>query len=86
MIDKLTVDLSTIKFDSIEVIYTGQSYSIYATNLNEGMTVSYEGNGVSEVGTHTVTAKFYSDNNVLLGTLTATITISDYDVVLPPIK
>lgn len=86
VIDKLTVDLSTIKFDSIEVIYTGQSYSIYATNLNEGMTVSYEGNGVSEVGTHTVTAKFYSDNNVLLGTLTATITISDYDVVLPPIK
>ena len=37
--------------------------------------MSYVGNGVKEVGTHTVVAKLYDGDNILLKELTATITV-----------
>ena len=86
IIDKLTFDVTTISFVNINVSYTGEAHSVYATNIPTGVNVVYEGNGVVEVGTYTVTAKFYTNDSILLGELTAVITISSYDVVLPPIE
>ena len=83
-IKKLSESISIFEFNSVVVYYTGETYSIFVTNLFDDVYVVYEGNGVSLVGEHNVTAKIYSTNNVLLGSLTATITIVEYDVVLPP--
>ena len=73
------VDFSNVKFESITVTYDGLTHSIYVTNLPEGVSVAYYGNNVSEVGTHTVTAKFYKDN-VIIHEMTATITIENKDI------
>ena len=56
------VDFSNVKFESITLTYDGLTHSILVENLPEGVSVAYAGNNVSEVGTHTVTAKFYKDN------------------------
>ncbi len=68
------IDFSNVKFESITVTYDGLTHSIYVENLPEGVSVAYYGNNVSEVGTHTVTAKFYKDND-RIHEMTATITI-----------
>ena len=56
------IDFSNVKFESITLTYDGLTHSILVENLPEGVSVAYSGNNVSEVGTHTVTAKFYKDN------------------------
>ena len=44
----------------------------------------YEGNGVTEKGVYTVTAKLYDSNGTLLKELTAIINVVEkYDVELP---
>ena len=73
------VDFSNVKFEGITVTYDGSAHSIYVENLPEGITVSYSGNNVKEVGTHTVTAKFYKDN-VRIYEITATITIEKKEI------
>ena len=57
----------------------GGEYSIEAENVPEGVTVTYEGNNVSALGEHTVTAKFtHSDPNYnKIADKTATLTITD---------
>ena len=73
------VDFSNVKFESITVTYDGLTHSIYVENLPEGVSVAYYGNNVSDVGTHTVTAKFYKDN-VRIHEMIATITIEKKDI------
>ena len=69
-------DLANVVFDSKVVDYDGKTHSVTCTNLPQGVSVTYEGNDVSEVGVHTVYAKIYDANNNLLATLEATITIN----------
>ena len=78
------VDLNKITLVSVEVSYDGEEHSIYVSNLPSNYTAIYTGNGVTEEGTHTVTAKVYDADNNLVKELTATITIVEkYDVELP---
>ena len=69
-------DLSDVKFSDQTFIHDGKNHSIYVTNLPQEFTVTYVGNEVKEVGTHTVTAKIFNSNNELVLELSATITIS----------
>ena len=73
------IDFSNVKFESIRVTYDGLTHSILVENLPEGVSVAYSGNNVSDVGTHTVTAKFYKDN-VRIHEMIATITIEKKDI------
>ena len=50
------IDLSQIEFNTKDVAFTGFTSSIECTNVPEGLTVEYEGNNVSEVGSHKVIA------------------------------
>ena len=70
-----SIDITGVKFTSLTVDYDGQPHSITCENVPNGVTVSYEGNNVSEVGVHTVTAILKDSNGNELGRLTATITI-----------
>ena len=77
-------DFTNVVFEGITVLYDGNSHSIYVANLSEDYTVTYEGNGVKEVGTHTVIAKIFDKDNNLVYELTATIKIVEStDVELP---
>ena len=73
------IDFSNVKFESITVTYDGLTHSILVENLPEGVSVAYSGNNVSDVGTHTVTAKFYKDN-VRIHEMIASITIEKKDI------
>lgn len=68
--------INGVKFESITVTYNGEEHSIYCKNLPEGVKAYYSGNGVTEVGTHTVKVSLYDSENNLLKTLQATITIN----------
>ena len=62
-VDKLNYDMSGIKFDDKTVTYNGQAHSLAISgNLPNGVSVRYEGNGKTEAGEYTVTAKFSSNN------------------------
>ena len=77
-INKATYNMSGIGFAGISVGHDGEAHSVYITGtLPAGVTVSYEGNGVSDEGVHTVTAKFTGDdkNYELIPDMTATIEI-----------
>jgi hypothetical protein len=77
-------DFTNVVFEGITVLYDGNSHSIYVTNLSNDYTVNYEGNGVKEVGTHTVTAKIFDKDNNLVHELSAKIIITQStDVELP---
>lgn len=76
-------DEINFKFFNQRFIYDGTTKSIYVENLPEGYEVSYEGNGVSEKGTHKVVATITKDGTVV-ATLEAYINIVDQpDVELP---
>ena len=76
-IDPNPRDVSAITFEGITVTYDGNEHSVYiAGELNPGVTVEYEGNGVKAIGSHTVTAKFYYNGEYIEGAdKTATIVI-----------
>lgn len=75
--------IDSIVFESVKIIYDGENHSIYAHNLPDGFTVEYDGNGVKEIGIHTVVAEIYFDNKLVIQ-LTATIEIEKApDVELP---
>lgn len=60
----LKAQVGEISFEDVSVNWDGEPHSIYiSTPLPEGVTVEYEGNGVSDAGTHTVTVKFNTGNN-----------------------
>ena len=77
-------DLSNVVFLDVEYTYDGNPVSIYLSNLPEGLTVEYSGNGVTEVGTHEVTATVKTADGTVLATYKANIVIVDSsDVELP---
>ena len=84
-VGKANYDMSGIKFEDKAVTYNGQAQSLAISgNLPEGVTVSYEGNGKTEVGEYTVTAKFAGDtkNYNAISDKTAKLTINkaNYDI------
>ena len=76
IVESTPIDFTEVKFESITVDYDGKTHAIKATNVPEGIFVSYEGNDVKEVGTHKVIANFYNDKFIVLHTMEATITIN----------
>ena len=71
-------DLFGVLFEDVTVICDGSKHSIYISGapLAYGVTVTYEGNGQTEIGVHTVVAKFYIDGEYIEGAdKTAILTI-----------
>ena len=79
LVGKATYDLSGVVFDSKAVVYTGEPIflSIRGT-LPEGVTVSYQNNGQTEVGAYIVKAVFKGDeaNYKAIEALTANLVIT----------
>jgi hypothetical protein len=71
------LDLSGITLSSAEFIYDGEEHSLAVKGtLPEGVSVVYEGNSKKEVGSHTVTAKFYYQDEYIKGSdMKSTLTI-----------
>ena len=71
-------DSSMVKLISRTFVYDGNTKAIGITgSLPDGVIVEYIGNDQTEVGTYTVTAKFYEDGAYLEGEdLTSTLTIN----------
>lgn len=67
--------LKGVEFASLSFVYDGKAKSLEVTNLPQGATVSYTGNGMTEVGKYTVTAVVKKANYEDL-TLTAELTIT----------
>ena len=61
-IEKAEYDMSSVVFSDFTVTYNNQPQSIFATNLPEGVTVTYDGNGKTNAGNYTVTAHFTGDS------------------------
>ncbi len=78
-ITKASYDLSNISFDDVSYIYDGLSkYNHINGTLPSGVTVSYVGDGVKDVGTYEVKALFSGDtkNYELMSDLSSTLTIT----------
>lgn len=74
---KLAYDISALRFDDATVVYDGQTHRLEVVGLPAGVTVTYQGNDVSTVGEHTVTATFTGDVNYEpIPDKTATLTIT----------
>ena len=79
-----------LAFNSTTVVYDGEEHSIFISgNLPDVVSVSYDGNGVSALGTHPVTATLtlLDEANYTLETttMTATITIKELGIVVPTV-
>ena len=75
-VNKATYDMSGVVFADKSVTHNGSPFSIEATNLPDGVTVTYENNGKTEPGKYTVTAKFTGDSNYnAIPDMTATLTV-----------
>lgn len=61
-LQKKTYDMSRVVFDNLTVKYDGQEHFIFATNLPEGVSATYEGNGEINAGIYTITAHFIGDS------------------------
>ena len=61
-IEKATYDMSGVGFSDETVTYDKNEHSVRAKNLPDGVTVTYENNGKTEVGTYPVTAHFTGDS------------------------
>ncbi len=59
--NKNNYDMSAVSFKDQTVTYDGREHYIYATNLPDGVSVTYENNGKINVGTYIITAKFSGD-------------------------
>ena len=77
-INKATYDMSRVVFADKSVAYDGSAHSLEATNLPDGVTVTYIGNNQTNVGTYTVLAVFSGDsaNYNPIANMTATLTIT----------
>ncbi len=75
---KDTMDMSGVTFADAEYTYDGEPHSIEATNLPEGVGVSYYGNRRTNAGVYTITAKFIVDLTVYepVPDMTAKLTIN----------
>lgn len=79
VIERVKYDLGGIKFEDESFVYDGDAHSISVTGAASFIKVEYVGNGKTDVGVYTVTAKLdtESDGYELVGDteLTATLTI-----------
>ncbi|MCM1367797.1 MAG: hypothetical protein NC184_03185 [Roseburia sp.] len=58
------LDMSGVSFNNKTVTYTGNAFSLSISGvLPQGVSYSYENNGQTEVGEHTVTVHFYGPPN-----------------------
>ena len=76
--DDKPIDVSKIKFFGSVVTYDGKEHSIEINkaSIPEGVTVEYEGNGKTEVGSYQVKATLKDKNGNVLKELTAILTIN----------
>ena len=81
-INKATYDMSGVVFKDKSVNYTGEAYSIEATNLPEGVSAIYDGNNQTQAGEYTITAHFTGDraNYNAIPDMTAKLIISASDL------
>ena len=81
-INKATYDMSKVVFADKSVAYDGNAHSLEATNLPDGVTVTYIGNNQTNVGTFTVLAVFSGDsaNYNPIANMTATLTVTQNKV------
>ena len=81
-INKATYDMSRVVFADKSVAYDGNVHSLEATNLPDGVTVTYIGNNQTNVGTYTVLAVFSGDsaNYNPIANMTATLTVTQNKV------
>ncbi len=77
-INKATYDMSKVVFADKSVAYDGNAHSLEATNLPDGVTVTYIGNNQTNVGTYSVLAVFSGDsaNYNPIANMTATLTVT----------
>ncbi len=83
IINKATYDMSGIGMEDKTVIYNGQTHSIVISGtLPNGVTVEYEGNGMTEAGVYTVTASFVYDtvNYNTIAPMSAVLTVNKADI------
>ena len=85
VINKGNYDMSAVVFEDKTVTYNGSAFSIEATNLPDGVTVSYENNGKTDAGEYDIIAKFTGDavNYNLIADKTAKLIINKANVVKP---
>ena len=81
-INKASYDMSQVVFADKSVAYDGNAHSLEATNLPDGVTVTYIGNNQTNVGTYTVMAVFSGDsaNYNPIANMTATLTVTQNKV------
>ncbi len=81
-ITKASYDMSRVVFADKSVAYDGNAHSLEATNLPDGVTVTYIGNNQTNVGTYTVLAVFSGDsaNYNPIANMTATLTVTQNKV------
>ena len=84
IIGKATYDMSAVKFNDLELTYNTKEQKIEITGeLPEGVTVSYENNTLTNVGSTLATAKFCGDDNhTEISDMQATLTIVKADPVI----
>lgn len=83
-IQKARYDMSGISFEGNSVVWSGNSNSLQICgNLPEGVTVSYENNGHTDVGVYEVIAHFTVDeNHEPVPDMKATLTVSEKTYVI----
>lgn len=76
-INKAIYDMEDVVFENDSVTYDGQSHSLEAVSLPQGISVSsYDNNGQINAGSYTVTAHFEGANeNYVIEDMTAVLTI-----------
>ena len=82
-INKATIDMSGVVFNDLTVDYDGTAKSITASNIpTDIISTSYDGNGVKNAGTYTITASFTVDeeNYNPVADMTATLTINKVEI------
>lgn len=81
-INKASYDMFRVVFADKSVAYDGNAHSLEATNLPDGVTVTYIGNNQTNVGTYTVLAVFSGDstNYNPIANMTATLTVTQNKV------
>ncbi|MDE6790490.1 MAG: hypothetical protein K2J61_02085, partial [Clostridia bacterium] len=89
-IEAAVYELTGVTFENVSFVYDGETHRIFigGAELPEWITVSYTGNEVSEIGTHTVIAKFTHENGnyQTIADMTAQIVISKAKIALPTFK
>lgn len=75
------VDVSMVKFEDYSVVYDGKSHKVEATNLPEGVTVTYENNEKTNAGEYVAKANLYQGSKKLK-TLESKFSIARKDVVV----